>query len=157
MFTKSKKLLSVITVMALMAGFASFFPISGGGGTYTSPVGFGPFAHEIAQAAGVVTINVGTVNQAADGFTYAENEILLTGGYDYVITGTSTANYITIDDDITINITLDNANIDVSETDGFPALFINEGTTNLTLVGTNILKSGSGYAALTVTTDAALT
>ncbi|MDR1101261.1 MAG: hypothetical protein LBL34_02770, partial [Clostridiales bacterium] len=115
------------------------------------------FSPQIAQANDVVTIDVSTVDQPNDGFTISSDTITLTGGYDYIIKGATTTYTILVDQDVSTNITLNNAEIDVSETSDAPALYIYDGAVNLTLVGENSLKSGIRMAGLTVPTSAAVT
>jgi hypothetical protein len=91
------------------------------------------------------------------GYTCLGREILLTGGYDYVITGSTTDYQILVIGDVTANITFDNVEIDISEKNDSSALYLSGESVNLTLVGTNILKSSFRMAGVTVFQNTTLT
>lgn len=90
----------------------------------------------------------------ADGPTVlniSEGAINITEPGTYIITGTSTTNTITVAADVYANITLDNVNIDVSDTVNACAFLIGAGSTGdvtITLEGKNILKSGFDRAGI---------
>lgn len=79
---------------------------------------------------------------------------------DYIINGTGepTSNTISIANGITgVNITLDNVNIDVSSKTLSAFALEGNNDVNLTLIGSNTLKSGSKYAGLRVPQGSLLT
>ncbi|MDR1100970.1 MAG: carbohydrate-binding domain-containing protein, partial [Clostridiales bacterium] len=154
MFLKSKKILSVMVAMAIMAGIMPFSPFRGDN---TPLASFLQFTRQIAQANDVVTINVGTVDSSGTGYTYSSTKITLTGGYDYVLTGSMANKQILIETTDAVNVTLDNVTINASmsltcafgSTDG--------ATINLTLIGENTLKGGDDKPGLEVLGDTTLT
>lgn len=93
---------------------------------------------------------------SADGpttFNINDEPINITEPGTYIITGTGTAttNKITVTAHVYADITLDNVNIDVSDTVNACAFLIGAGSTgdvNITLIGENILKSGFGRAGI---------
>ncbi|MDR1101188.1 MAG: carbohydrate-binding domain-containing protein [Clostridiales bacterium] len=111
------------------------------------------------KAAGTTTthINIGTVSGDGDGYIYADNTVILTGGYNYEITGVTAANKVVVESGKKVKVTLNDALIDVSAASGACAFDMTGATVYLTLVGENTLKSGVFKAALQVPNGATLT
>ena len=85
--------------------------------------------------------------------------ITITEAGDYTVMGTTTANTITVNSNISgaVNLTLEDVSIDVSAVDSKTALLVGTGSTvNLTLTGNNTLKSGVGRAGVQVPSGATL-
>ncbi|MEA4932263.1 MAG: hypothetical protein VB071_01530, partial [Lawsonibacter sp.] len=110
-----------------------------------------------ALAAGTTNI-YGDFTVTFDGAepTYDSNTLTLGSG-TYTISGATTAGKIVVTTGATANITLNVVDIDVSGTESACAFDIAGATVNLTLGGTNTLKSGRGAAGLRVPTGASLT
>lgn len=107
------------------------------------------FAQDWFIENGDITISAGeSGNNVTQGSTTKENDT------DTVIksNGSSTApsNTVTIhaDEGKTVNVTLDNVNIDTSETGEAAVSVTGSGNTNIELNGNNTLTSGSGHAGL---------
>ena len=91
-------------------------------------------------------------------FTYADNMLTIKDSANLTISGTTTEDKIVVPDGVTANITLSDANIDVSGRDDAYAFEVaGNGICNLTLAGTNKLKSSARKAALQVQSNATLT
>ncbi|WP_099204133.1 Ig-like domain repeat protein [Scatolibacter rhodanostii] len=103
------------------------------------------------------TTNIIDVSDSAtpsgDGWTYADGVFTVTG--DVTITGTTTTNRIKVASGASVNITLNDADIQVSEY-YICAFDMTTATVNLTLEGSNTLKSGAFRAGLEVPTGATL-
>ena len=111
----------------------------------------------------VIILGIGmmpeTVN-AETAFSLADGNIDITESGNYYIVGASTQNIITVTGSIDgdVNITLTEVSIDVSGSNNACAFSIGAGSNvNLTLIGANVLKSGSYQAGLHVPEGAALT
>lgn len=103
---------------------------------------------EINIADGTITIN------ATD---YSQNGVTVPYTGDYVITGTSTTNFIQVSSG-THNMTISDLTVDVSAISSCFAFFIQSGANvNLTLQGENLLRSGYYRAGLSVISGAGLT
>ena len=107
------------------------------------------FAQDWFIENGDIKISAGTNgNNVTQGETTKENDT------DTVIKGngssTASSNSVTIEAGAgkTVNVTLDNVNIDTSETWKAAVSVIGSGDTNIELNGDNKLTSGSGYAGL---------
>ena len=87
------------------------------------------FGTQIAKAA-EISWNIGS-----------DGDLLITSGGEYYVTGSTTANTITINTNDPVSITLDNVSIDISLIAGECA-FDSGADVTVRLVGTNILKSG---------------
>lgn len=88
----------------------------------------------------------------------SNGNVTITQAGDYTVMGTTTANSITVNPNITgdVNLTLDGVDIDVSSLSK-TALSVGTGSTvNLTLTGVNTLKSGAGRAGVQVPSGAIL-
>jgi len=102
-------------------------------------------------------INIGTVSSSGSGYTYSSGvATLTTNGGNYVISGSSTTKGIKVQSGITVNITLNSVNIDLSTIENGTALDIEDATAYLTLQGVNSLKSGKYSAAINVPLGATL-
>jgi len=102
------------------------------------------------------TIDVGdSATLSGDGWTYAGGVFTVTG--DVTITGTTTANKIVVQPGAAVIITLDGASINVSATPNACAFDMEGAIVNLTLVGTNTLKSGGYEAGIRVPSSASIT
>lgn len=112
-----------------------------------------------------------TVNGGTPGtdYTYSDNVLTVNGGADITISGTTNVDRIVVAEDAAATVTLDGVDIqfddgtanydsgDVRDA-GTCALWINEGANlTLTLVGTNTLKSGAGWAGINVSATASVT
>jgi hypothetical protein len=100
------------------------------------------------------TINLADGSGDGDGWTFADNEILIQANGTYILTGTTTANRLTVKGSLKeVGITLQNASITSAR-----AFYITSGSTvNLRLEGSNILKSTTaGNAGLCVPSGATL-
>ena len=107
------------------------------------------FAQDWFIENGDIKISAGTNgNNVTQGETTKENDT------DTVIKGngssTASSNSVTIEagEGKTVNVTLDNVNIDTSETWKAAVSVIGSGDTNIELNGNNTLTSGDGYAGL---------
>ena len=107
------------------------------------------FAQDWFIENGDIKISAGTNgNNVTQGETTKENDT------DTVIKGngssTASSNSVTIDagEGKTVNVTLDNVNIDTSETWKAAVSVTGKGDTNIELNGNNTLTSGDGYAGL---------
>jgi len=103
--------------------------------------------------------NVGSID--LHNVSYANNNLTITGNGTYTISMrlgvTSTAlNHITIANGVTADITLSDVNIDVSGMSNICAFDMSGANVNLTLVGENVLRSGSNRAGLEVPSGSTL-
>jgi LPXTG-motif cell wall-anchored protein len=108
--------------------------------------------------------STGTTIDLSDSTTPSGTNWTLSGGVftvtgDVTITGTTTDKRVVVASGTTAHITLDYAQIDVGQVpgNGWCAFDITGATVDLSLVGTNILKSGDGQAGLLVPDGASLT
>jgi hypothetical protein len=87
---------------------------------------------------------------AASGVSYSAPVLTISGAGLYRISGTffSTDDRIVVQSGVTTDIMLENLNINVSRTSNTAAFDMTGATVNLTLAGTNTLKSGEGRAGL---------
>ena len=113
----------------------------------------------LAEDTGNFTVSGGALGTD---YTYAGGVLTIEKETELAISGpgpdTSIQDKIVIKDGIVANVTLENVNIDVSGTNDACAFEVaGSATCNLTLMGENILKSGSGKAGLQVEESAALT
>jgi hypothetical protein len=94
-------------------------------------------------------------------YTYAEGILTITNNGTYTITMgsgvSSTTNSIVVAPEVTASITLNGVNIDVSGVEYAAAFDMNGATVDLTLIGTNVLKSGMYRAGLLAPEGSALT
>jgi hypothetical protein len=94
-------------------------------------------------------------------YSYVSRVLTITGDGTYTIgmaEGVGPSNYdrIVVASGVTADITLNGVNIDISGIDGACAFDMTGAAVNLTLLGSNILKSGGNKAGLQVPADAAL-
>jgi len=87
----------------------------------------------------------------SNAFSFSGNVLRINANGRYTISGTTTTDHIVISSGLTnVNITFSGLNINVSNVitafggNGVPAVAIGGAPVNLTLVGTNILRGGSG-------------
>jgi uncharacterized repeat protein (TIGR02543 family) len=101
-----------------------------------------------AFADGIIDINSPT-NDPGSGWTFSGDILTIETDGTYTITGSgSTTNRIVVASGVTADITLDGVSIDVSATSFACAFDMTGATVNLTLTGTNVLKSGEYKAGL---------
>ncbi|MCL1873161.1 MAG: S-layer homology domain-containing protein [Clostridiales bacterium] len=104
-------------------------------------------AHKYAKIAGDSIIHLDEISPTGgDGWTYSSNVFTVDGTADVIITGATADRWVVVSADA--NITLDNANIQISDK---APIDCGANTVNITLVGTNVLiVSGwaNKYAAL---------
>jgi hypothetical protein len=87
----------------------------------------------------------------ADDYNVSNGNVVITTSGPHTITGNTSTYTITVNSGITADITLDNVNIDVHNSDGACAFDIVTGATvALTLEGSNTLSSGGNKAGLQV-------
>ena len=113
---------------------------------------------------GGLTITGGTVMQETDGqikLTENNGNYTISGIWNGTLDGVSYKNYktvITVPNSVTAKITLNDVTIDVSGSRGACTFAVEAGgTANITLSGTNTLKSGDDRAGLEVPENATLT
>jgi len=146
---KTKRMIAITIVMALLL-------------TVAIPLGIVPSKVEAVSNPGsnIFDIGEGWISIQLDVVNPGKLKVIYAGGSvkdnidpleQITIIGSTTSNDIWIGSNTTVNITLDNVNIDLSGITE-PAIFItNSGTdVNLTLEGTNTLKSGSDWAGIGV-------
>ena len=134
---KLKRIAKRITAFAAAVAMAATF-------TFPAEVGdgiFEGFGNAIVASAAATSLNV------------TDGDVNITTSGDYVITGTTTANTITVAKNVSANITLENVSIDVSGTDDACAFKIaDDSTENVTITladGTeNTLISGRNCAGI---------
>ncbi|MCL2540272.1 MAG: hypothetical protein FWE53_02425 [Firmicutes bacterium] len=133
-------------MMVAVAMVAGLF----GGGLINAPI-------TVYAASSGATIDVNDSTTASGtGWTYSSNAFTIEDGANVTITGTTTTNRIIVAASATVDITLDNADIQPAASMAFD--IANTSTVNLTLVGANILKSDGGVrAGLRVPAGATLT
>jgi len=104
--------------------------------------------YPVLSAAEAGEINMETVSGDGAGYTYLDSVVTITQDGSYILTGTGTetANRIVVNGGVTANITINNVNIN----SGSGAFVMTGATVNLTLSGSNTLRSGSGFAGLQV-------
>ena len=88
-------------------------------------------------------------------YSYSDNKLTILSSKDITVSGTTTADYIEIGDNVTANLTINNLNIAVSSQNyGCPInVSTSNGVLNLTVEGTNTL---SGYVGIMVSSGATL-
>ena len=104
--------------------------------------------YPVLSAAEAGEINMETVSGDGAGYTYLDSVVTITQDGSYILTGTGTetANRIVVNGGVTADITINNVNIN----SGSGAFVMTGATVNLTLSGSNTLRSGSGFAGLQV-------
>ena len=108
---------------------------------------FFPAAH--ARASSEIIIDLSGTLSTDTGYTVSGSTVTLAGGYDYRLTG-STSAYTIVVPSGSFNITLENAGIDAVPL-GKAAIYLNSGAAaNLTIEGDNTLLSGDLYAGINV-------
>lgn len=99
---------------------------------------------------GVINVRFGSANITSTGYSYKGINYTYTGDYTIYQSGNvskSTTNMIIVSNG-SHNITLENLNIDVSGTEEACAFSIVEGSVNIQLLGSNVLKSGDDRAGI---------
>ena len=89
----------------------------------------------------------------------SQGNIIINTAGTYTVIGSTTSNSITVNPGITgdVNLTLNNVNINVSSTHNKAALSVGTNSTvNLTLIGSNTLRSGDNCAGVQVPQNATL-
>lgn len=113
-----------------------------------------PFMKLSDDATKYCLIAVSSVNASGSGYTYANGSITLTGGYTYVLYGSTTTKRVVVPSPVTANVILNGVDIESGGT-----LAIASGASvNLKLIGKNTLKGSDDNAAgLSVPSGASLT
>ncbi len=173
---------AIITVAGLHAITDVTYSVDGGSTIESSTDENGKLYLWLTNGSHIITVSDGTINYSAwisteknswsnataSPIAAAENSIndrsvAITEPGNYVITGSGgTSNTIMVNGGVgsaenPVNITLSNVNIDVSPAEGCAFLIGTSSYVNLTLRGSNTLKSGGYYAGLNVPEGATLT
>lgn len=112
---------------------------------------------------GSTTVGAFQITGDASGYTFNDPELVIHNGATLIIqntdTGTSTKQRIKVASGVTnVNITLAGVNINVEDQRGICAFLVEAGgNANITLVGTNTLRSGNGRAGLEIPENASVT
>jgi len=106
----------------------------------------------------VLNDTYGAFNVTGNGnVSFSSNVLIIETNGTYVISGTSTADRIMVNEGLTdVNLTLSNLSIDVSAHYNACAIDITNAAVNITLTGTNNIKSGESRAGIGVPDGASL-
>jgi hypothetical protein len=96
------------------------------------------------------------VHAAPEAWNISTGNLVISVGGEYVVTGSTTSNTISVNTSDAVTLTLDNVSIDVSATSGQSA-FDSGGNIALYLKGSNTLKSGANQPGIKVTDGEQLT
>ena len=115
-----------------------------------------------ASLAADITIDLEAITDSTTGtgYAYSGGVLTLSGTGPFTITtngNTVTDRIIVVSSGVTADITLDDLKIDASSSADVCALDMTGATVNVTLTGTNMLKSGDNRAGLEVPSGSALT
>jgi hypothetical protein len=106
---------------------------------------------------------IAVANTLGTGYTYTSNTLFITAAGHYVIGmktpgSTTTADCIVVRPGLTnVNITLNNVSIDKQNATSISAFDMRDATVNLSLQGTNVLKSGNFLGGIAVESGSSLT
>lgn len=149
-----RKSLSLFLVAAIVMTMFQF-------GSTTAFAASDPDSNRFDLADGGITLSAGTASGIKVSYgSSSKDNIAFSENIEIFCSDDTKTNTITVEGGLSdnVNITLSGVNIDAPGTSGSCAFSIGSGSTvNLTLTGTNTLKSGSGCAGLAVPEGASLT
>lgn len=102
----------------------------------------------ISMLCPTLTMEIATADVSGTVLDLSQNDITITSSGNYLVSSIDTSHTITIDENVTCNLTINNLSI---KADDSSAILVKSGAVlNLAVTGTNILTGGKGYAAICI-------